>query len=74
MDNSVRIYVKVPNSKIVFLQALIDSYEGLARVRTETRGLHSSLVLLMTMESQMKDVYGFLRHFEEEHQTQLEYV
>ena len=33
--NNLRLYYWVPRSEVVYIQAVMDAYEGLARLRTE---------------------------------------
>lgn len=75
IDQSVRIYFWMSRSEVVFLQAVLDAYEGLGRVRTERHDdKDRSLLLIITTISQESIVRDFLRHFESEIEGQIEFV
>ncbi len=66
MEPSERVYVWAPRSEVVYLQAVIDAYEGLARVRTERHEGDRSLLLLLSPPSRKAELHDFLRHIKEE--------
>ena len=47
---------------MVYIQAVIDAYDGLARLRTEKHDGNRSLVLVMTSESQKAQLLDALQH------------
>lgn len=59
-------YMWAPRSEVVFLQAILDAYEGLARVRTERHDNNRSLLMFMIPTSRLTEFDDFLRHFKEE--------
>ena len=75
-----RIYAWVPRTEVVFLQAVIDAYEGLARVRTERHESSSqgkdpstvdkdkdrSLLLFLLQPSRKEEFLDLLHHLSDE--------
>lgn len=57
-EGTVALYLKVPGEKVVLLQALTESYEGLAMVRT--LNIRKSLVAILTTPSMLEDCQALL--------------
>ena len=57
-DGAVRLQLTLPEEQIVFLQAIIDSYEGLAVVRTLSR--NPVVVELQTTPSMLSELHNVL--------------
>ena len=59
IDEGTRaIYISVPGENVVLLQALVESYEGVAIVRT--LNIRKSLVCLLTTPSMLEDTLKVL--------------
>ena len=65
-NSDLRIYAWAPRSEVVYIQAVIDAYEGLARVRTERHEGDKSLILFMSQESQREQLFDILQHLNSE--------
>jgi hypothetical protein len=50
-EGTIALYLKVPGEKVVLLQALVESYEGVAIVRT--LNIRKSLVCIITTPSML---------------------
>lgn len=48
--NSLRIYYWVPKNEVAYIQSIIDSHEGICRVRTERQTETKTLLLFLTPE------------------------
>lgn len=59
-------YAWVPRSEVVYIQAVTDAYEGLARIRTERHDGDRSLLMFMMSKSREEEFLDFLRHFQNE--------
>lgn len=59
-------YLWVPRSEVVYIQAIVDASEGLARVRTERHEGDRSLLMFMVQPSRYEELLGLLRHMESE--------
>jgi hypothetical protein len=68
-NNSARTilhYAWVPRSEVVYLQAVVDAYEGLTRIRTERHDKNRSLLMFMVPASRLPEFHDFLRHIKNE--------
>jgi len=63
-DGAVRLQLTLPEAQIVFLQAIIDGYEGLAVVRTICR--EPVLIELQTTPSMLTDLQAVLESLREQ--------
>ena len=59
-------YAWVGRSEVVYLQAVLDAYDGLARIRTERHDKNRSLLMFMVSESRQMEFDDFLRHIQKE--------
>lgn len=57
-DQTVVIYLLVPGSQVVLLQAFFEAYEGIGTVRT--LDIRSSLVCVLTTPSMLEDCRALL--------------
>ncbi|MBN8555546.1 MAG: DUF4911 domain-containing protein [Deltaproteobacteria bacterium] len=60
------LYAWVDRSEVVYLQAILDAYDGLARIRTERHDKNRSLLMFMVSESRQEELHDFLRHIQKE--------
>ncbi|MDB5036858.1 MAG: hypothetical protein JWQ35_386 [Bacteriovoracaceae bacterium] len=63
---NLRIYFWVPRSEVVFIQAVIDAYEGLARIRTERHQVDRSLIMCLVQESRVTEFHDVMRNLTSE--------
>jgi len=61
-DNNLRLYAWAPRHEVVYLQSILDAYEGLVRVRTEKHNGDQSLLLFLVQPSQLDELKDLLRH------------
>jgi len=61
-----RLYFWVPRSEVVFIQAVTDAYEGLARIRTERHENERSLIMCLVQETRRAEFIDVLQHLEKE--------
>ena len=57
----LRLYAWVPRSEVNYIQASLDGYDGLARLRTERHQNDRSLLLFMVPPSRKIEFDDFLR-------------
>ncbi len=65
-EKTVMKYYWVPRDEVVYLQAVIDAYEGLARIRTERHQDNRSLILCMVPEARQSELIDVMHHLSRE--------
>lgn len=58
---TLRLYYWVPRSEVVYLQAVLDAYEGLCRVRTERHENERSLIVCLTPSSRASELVEMMQ-------------
>lgn len=66
-----RFYFWVPRSEVVVLQAILDAYEGLVRIRTERHEADRSLIMCLVQESRASEFLDVMHHLKDEINGQL---
>jgi hypothetical protein len=64
-EKSVRLYRWAPRTEVAYLQSIIDSHEGIARVRTERHQDTESLLFFLTTESRKNELLRLLEYFKQ---------
>ncbi|TVQ80909.1 MAG: hypothetical protein EA369_01055 [Bradymonadales bacterium] len=74
MTEDCRLYFWMPRNEVAFLQAIVDSHEHLARIRTERNESDRALIVLMYDASQQTEIHEMSQGFEASLGQKLDFV
>jgi len=69
-----RLYFWLPRSEIAFFQSIMDSFDNIARIRTERNLGERALVVLMYPEVLQQEIDDTLRYYTQESGNAPEFV